>query len=65
MATDPKTTTAAEAAAFEAEILTKFQALTSYAERKAFYEANPCLAKIYDAGNFSAPVPPAPPAPAA
>jgi len=56
---DPKTISA-EAAAFEAEILTKFQALTGYAERKAFFEANPSLAKIYDASNFSAPVPPVP-----
>jgi hypothetical protein len=49
--------------AAKAAILKKFQGMTSYAERKPFFDANPSLAEVYCPSNFSAPVPP-PPAPA-
>ena len=41
----------------EAAVLQQFKALTNYGARKAFFEANPSLAKVYCASNFTAPVP--------
>lgn len=41
----------------QAAVLKEFQNLTDYAQRKAFYEANPFLARIYCAGNFPAHAP--------
>lgn len=51
--------------AAEAAVLKEFQKLVGYAERKAFFERNPSLAKTYCPSNFSAPVPATPAAPAA
>lgn len=43
--------------AAEAAVHLEFQKLAGYAERHAFFHANPSLAKTYCASNFSAPVP--------